>query len=116
MNTNTQKQRSEKLNTDFEPVFTEEQVYKIEDEYNTTWGVNRRIMMMVLSKSSKSITAMVDSILSEDETAEAYFSMIEQMDNYEQHLKGGIELAQAARARLLLVGQHIAGDEVETTE
>lgn len=116
MNTNAADQTNNKSDIAFEPAFTEEQVYKAEDEYNTTWGIKRRIMMLVLSKSGKSMADMLESMLSEDETAEAYFSMIEQLNDYEKHLKAGIELAQAATARLLMVAQHVAGNEVEPTE
>lgn len=97
----------------FAPAFTKEQAFKLEDEYNTTWGVNRRIMMMILSKSSDAMSDMLVSIISEDSAAETYFAMVEQISDYEQHLKYGIELAQSATARLLLVTQNIAGDEAE---
>jgi len=107
------KQNSDKLDIDFESVFTEAQIHEIEEKYDTTWGVNRRIMMVVLSKSGKSMTDILESMLSEDKVAETYFSMIKQLEDYEQHLKFGIELAQVAIARLLMVAQHAAGDEAE---
>ena len=90
---------------DIQPVFTEEQIDKIEGEYNTTWCVNRRMMLMVLSKSGESLVDILESTLSEDDPAETYFDLIEQITDYEEHLKTGIELAKAATARLLLVAQ-----------
>lgn len=95
---------------DFEPIFLEEQMYKIEAEYNTTWGVNRRIMMAMLSKSSKEIIGMVESMLKNDEKIETYFFMVEQLNEYEQHLKAGIGLVQAATSRLLMAGKYVAAD------
>ncbi|MEE7625244.1 hypothetical protein V3O24_03645 [Methylobacter sp. Wu8] len=104
------------FNINFDPVFTKAQVFKAEGEYNTTWGENRRITMMVLTQSGQNLVDNLTSMLAEDETADAYFSMIEQIGEYEQHLKNSIELTLAATARLLLVAQHVADNEAEPTE
>jgi hypothetical protein len=95
----------------FKPIFTEEQVHEMEDKYNTTWGVNRRILMMILTKNSDAMTEMVESIVSEDKEGGVFFTMVDSIKDYEQHLSAGLELAQAATARLLLIGGHVVGDQ-----
>ena len=90
----------------FEPVFTKEQGMSFEAAYNGTWGVNRRLMMMTLASSSEQlITAFADSVEDNDDTL---ITLIDQISNYGEHLKSGMELAEAAVARLLMVGQFIA--------
>jgi hypothetical protein len=34
--------------SNFQPIFTNEQVQEFEANYNETWGVSRRVMMMTL--------------------------------------------------------------------
>ncbi|MGZ8226584.1 MAG: hypothetical protein ACXWT3_08115 [Methylococcaceae bacterium] len=99
------------FNIDFDPVFTKEQVFKAEEEYNTTWGEKRRITMMTLTQSGQSLVDNLAAMLADDCAVESYFEMIRYIEDYEQHLKAGIELTMAATARLLMVAQHVAGDE-----
>jgi hypothetical protein len=98
---------------EFDAVFTEKDVFKIEGEYNTTWGVSRRIMMMVLSKSSADLSNIFKSIIADDDTGRVYFEMLEQIDDYKEHLKSGMELADAAAARLLMVATQVEDIDVK---
>jgi hypothetical protein len=110
MNESTQAQdgQAQQNTNSYEPIFTTEQVFRLEDEYNTTWGVSRRIMMAVLSKDSNTLADIAESSVTDDEEDNAYFTMIEQISDYEQHLNDGIELARAALARLFIAGQSVA--------
>lgn len=110
---NTADRAANQFNINFHPVFTKEQVFKAEEEYNSTWGVKSRIMMMVLSQSGQNLVDNLTSMLADDDAAEEYFEMIRYIEDYEQHLKAGIELTQSAIARLLMVAQYVAGDEAE---
>lgn len=107
---------ADSVNINFDPVFTKEQVLKAGEEYNATWGVKSRIMMAVLSKSGQNLVDTLTSMLAEDETGEEYFEMIRCIEDYEEHLKAGIELAQSAIARLLTVAQYVAGDDESSSE
>ena len=90
----------------FEPAFTKEQVLSFEETHNETWGVNRRLMMMTLARSSGQL---IDSFAdSADDSGDALFALIDQISDYGEHLNSGMELAEAAVARLLMVGQFIA--------
>ena len=90
----------------FEPVFTQEQVLSFEAANNETWGVNRRLMMMALARSSEQLTAAFAD--SAEDNGDTLFALIDQISDYGEHLKSGVELAEAAVARLLMVGQFIA--------
>ena len=90
----------------FEPVFTKEQVLSFEAAHNETWGVNRRLMMMALARSSEQLTAAFAD--SAEDNGDTLFALIDQISDYGEHLKSGVELAEAAVARLLMVGQFIA--------
>lgn len=96
---------------DFEPAFSEEEMYKSESEHNTTWGVNRRAMMVILSKSGREMVEMVESMAAEEEGMETFFEMIHLLSDYEQYLRAGLELVKTAQARLLMAGQCVAGDD-----
>jgi len=91
---------------DFEAVFTKAQVLSFEETHNETWGVNRRLMMMTLARSSDQLLAgFADSA---EDNGDVLFALIGQISDYSEHLKYGVELAEAAVARLLMVGQFIA--------
>ena len=96
-------------NNQFEAMFTQEQVYKIEAKYNETHGVSKRLMMMTLTKSHDELFKMVTDMLEDDSKSDAYFDLIAQIDEYKKHLEAGVEIAQAALARLMLVGDEITG-------
>lgn len=83
-------------NVDFEAVFTDSQLTINEAEYNETWGVKRRLMGIVMARSR--------SELMENATAETCLDLYDQISSYCDHLKAGLEIAEAACARLLVVG------------
>ena len=87
----------------FEPVFSMEQVSDLEDNYNETWGVSRRCAMFTLTKSK---TELLDGCKSANDD-EAFFSLIEKLTDYRKHLEAGIEIPDAAIARLLIVGDNL---------
>lgn len=87
----------------FEPCFTQDQVFETDGRYETTWGASRRTMLTVLAKSPEEITGILNEATKADETVEVYFQMIKEIDQYAGHLKNMLELADAAQARLLWV-------------
>lgn len=91
----------------FKPAFTDEQVKSFEANYNETWGVGRRITMIVLSRSS---TQLIDGFapMIVDDDGDACIQLIEQITDYRDHLQASVELAEAALARLLIVGEYAA--------
>ena len=46
-----------------------------------------------------------------NDDGELFMEMFEQINGYREQLKAGVEMADAAIARLLLVGQYIADRE-----
>lgn len=91
---------------DFEPVFTNEQVYQNEHAYNKTWGMKRRLTMVILARSKASL---VDGFRPDPETL---LAAIEQIAAYRDHLQAGAKMAASAMARLLIVGQIFADEEL----
>lgn len=95
---------------DFDPVFTQEQVFQLEDEYNTTWGEKRRLVMIALARTPAQLAEGFANI-----EPEAFSYLLDCFDDFKNHCKAGMELADCATARLLAVGMYIAnlheGDE-----
>ena len=88
---------------EFQPIFTDEQVEKFEADYNTTWGVKRRLMMIVLARSSF-------GLISDGWTrgnGDAFVAVFEAIADYRNHLRNGIKLAHSALARLQCVAAHL---------
>jgi hypothetical protein len=94
----------------FKAVFTDEQVKSFEAGHNETWGVKRRLLMMTMARSSKEMLENFAPLVT-DNDGDAFFELYEQIKDYRDHLKAGVEMADAAMARLLWVGQYIANRE-----
>lgn len=88
---------------DFKPAFTEEQVFQLEGEYNETWGEKRRLVMITLARTSEQLAAGFANI-----EPEAFSELLDCFDDFKNHCKAGMELADCATARLLAVGMYIA--------
>ena len=91
----------------FQPVFTEDQVRQMEANYNESWGVRRRLVMITLARSAAQLAEGFANI-----DGEAYSELLGHFDDFKNHCKAGIELAESASARMLAVGMYIA----DTTE
>ena len=63
-------------------------------------------MMMALASSSEHLTAAFAD--SAEGNSDTLIALIDQITDYGEHLKSGVELAEAAVARLLMVGKFIA--------
>lgn len=104
--TPTQKPAKPKKRPSFKAVFTDEQVKSFEADHNETWGVKRRLTMITLSRSSKQLMDGFAPMIAEDD-GEAFSSLLDQINDYRDHMKAGVELADAAMARLLWVGKYV---------
>jgi hypothetical protein len=107
---NTARRAAKKERPVFEPTFSDEQVNTFEANYNETWGVNRRLTMITLSRSSGQLIEGFASLITEN-NGDAFVSLIDQIKDYRQHLEDMTRLADTAAARLILVGQYIAEGE-----
>ena len=87
----------------FNPIFTNEQNSNFEQEYDKTWGTKRRLLMITLSRSSEELITAFDG----DEGTEVMTSLMEQLIDYEDHLKAGIELVESATCRLFAVANRL---------
>lgn len=106
MPTKTARSRKPKL-PKFQPVFTEDQVRQMEADYNESWGVRRRLVMIALARTAAQLAEGFAHI-----DGDAYSALLDQFDDFKNHCKAGIELAEGASARMLAVGMYIA----DTTE
>lgn len=87
----------------FEAIFTGEQVREMEENHNETWGVNRRLTMITLSRSKDQLK---EGFLTAGE--EVLVSAFDRIEDYKKYLNSSIELADAAMARLAIVAETIA--------
>jgi len=94
--------KSPEQSIEFEPVFTQEQVEKIEADYNQKWGVSRRLMMIVLARSGASLVARWTP-----GKGGAFVVMFEAIADYRNHLRAGVELADSALARLRSIAAYV---------
>lgn len=93
----------------FDAAFTLEQVESIESNYNARWRFKRRLMMAILSRSSQELLDGFPELAKNN--GEAYFEVIDQLEDYLDHLKSAVQLAESSLARLLLVEQYLTGKE-----
>ena len=91
----------------FDAAFTLEQVESIESNYNARWRFKRRLMMAILSRSSQELLDGFPELAKNN--GEAYFEVIDQLEDYLDHLKSAVQLAESSLARLLLVEQYLTG-------
>lgn len=91
----------------FQPVFTEDQVRQMEADYNESWGVRRRLVMITLARTAAQLAEGLRDI-----DGEAYSELLGHFDDFKAHCKAGMELAESASARMLAVGMYI----VDATE
>lgn len=93
---------------DFQPLMTESQVFESEAEYNETWGVKRRIMLMMLTRCRAD---MLDAYAKAGGGgADLYLEMIDHVREYRDHLRAGIELAETSMARLAGIAMAVGAD------
>lgn len=87
----------------FEAVFTGQEINDFEARLNEEWGAKRRLVMITLSRSSESLIDGFSPSIAEDGGA-VIMELMDQISDYQSHLKAGVEMAEAALTRLLLVG------------
>lgn len=95
-------QRPDLLN--FPPVWTNEQLKEIEANYEKTWGRFRRITQATLSRSGDQLLEGFGKV---EDAMTVVLDMVDEIKTYQDHLKSGIELTEAAIARLLCVAKHV---------
>ncbi|TXI75608.1 MAG: hypothetical protein E6Q43_03255 [Dokdonella sp.] len=91
----------------FKPVFTEDQVFQMEDGYNKSWGVNRWLVMISLARTAAQLGEGFKHI-----DGDAFTELLGHFDDFKHHCKAGMELAESATARMLAVAMYVA----ETSE
>lgn len=89
----------------FDAAFTLEQVESIESNYNARWRFKRRLMMAILSKSSQELLDGFPELAKNN--GEAYFEVIDQLEDYLDHLKSAVQLAESSLYRLVFVGEYL---------
>jgi hypothetical protein len=92
----------------FSPVFTEEQVFQIEANYNESWAVKRRLMMIALARTPAQLVEEFARI-----DGESFSELLGHFEDFKNHCKTAIELAEIASARMLDVGMYIIADTTE---
>jgi hypothetical protein len=88
---------------DFDAVLTNEEFQEYEATQNETWGVNRRIAMITLARSKAQLVGGFGKAGNTD----ALLEMIERVQDWSDHLKASIEMAEMASARLMAVASAI---------
>lgn len=88
-------------NIEFEPALTFADLECIEASYDKTWGVARRVMCAVFTRTREEL---VSGFTGDDENQETMFAIIDHITAYEEHMKAGAAMAQTAIARLLAAG------------
>mgnify|MGYP001603806160 CR=1 FL=1 len=104
----TKRTRAPKI-PNFKPLLTKEQVFEAEAKHNETWGVNRRLTMITLSRTRDELIEGFASIATNN--GDAFIELIEQITDYQEYLKTSIKFTECAIARLLAVGQYISEGE-----
>lgn len=89
----------------FDAAFTLEQVESIESNYNARWCFKRRLMMAILSRSSQELLDGFPELAKNN--GEAYFEVIDQLEDYLDHLKSAVQLAESSLNRLVFVGEYL---------
>ena len=74
----------------------------MEDQYNESWGVKRRIVQIALTKTPSQLAEGIEKT-----DAETYGTLLDCFNEFKEHCKAGIELAESASARMLAVGMYI---------
>ena len=85
----------------FEPLLSEEELYKAEDIHNEQWAVKRRLMAATLTKSS---TQLLDGFSDDMDTL---ISMIESNNEYREYLQASLEFVECANTRLAFVADQL---------
>lgn len=88
---------------DFEAVLSEQQVEEYERTQNTHWGARRRMALVSLLRNKQQL---VDGF-GEGDGPDALLDMIEDISDWQNHLKSQLELAEMAVARLAVVSSAI---------
>jgi hypothetical protein len=103
---------SSKVKINFKPVFTHEQLYKTEEAFqHQNLGISRRVSLAVLTQSKgKLLKSLKDDFYSHPEDSEdaLLFSMLEQVKQFREYSEVMLRYAQAAEARLLIIGQELS--------
>ena len=88
---------------DFQPVFTRDRVDALEEDYDTYWGARRRMVMIMLCSTADQRTERFAG-----ESDDAFMALMDHVIDFAGHCRAAAELADAATARLLIVGQRLA--------
>lgn len=86
---------------DFAAALTEQQMSEFGEP--DLFGVERRMVLATLARSGPQLMEG----FKDDAEGEVLLDLVDQMTEYEKHLKALLELTEAARARLLIVGLNI---------
>jgi hypothetical protein len=83
----------------FDSVLTDEQVMQYEDDYEKSWGPNRRIANIILARSREQL---IDGFKTSG-GVETLLDIIERASAWEKHCRASAEIAACAVARLIAV-------------
>ncbi len=83
---------------------SKEDVEAIEKNYHETWGVNRRLMNIILSSSSEELLQRHQE---DADAPENLLQSIELIAEYRDHLEAGVKAAKATLARLITMAAYI---------
>jgi len=93
----------------FEAAIDDNQVKEMEKQaQNKNHGITRRVALIALSRSKMQLIAGFGK---DDETRELLGDTIENIEHYIAHLKGVVEVMEAAQARLFCVAGTIATND-----
>jgi hypothetical protein len=84
---------------DFTALVTEAQIEESEREYNSIWGMRRRVMLISLARSRDQLLEGFGS----GDGPDTLLNMVEEINLYKDHLREGAEIADTAVSRLLCV-------------
>jgi hypothetical protein len=91
----------------FDATFTTEEVERIEAEYNTTWGVNRRVLLLAMTLSSEQ---MLEKLSKPGDNTESLLAIADAVIDYKEHLEGALTTVDSCLARIATVAQYETKD------
>lgn len=94
----------------FQPELSVEQFRQSESEYNRTWGVQRRMMLLTLTRTKDELA---QGFRDAADAGEFVAQMLEDLEAYKQHMRDGLNLTESAISRILIAASAAAIDPVE---
>ena len=93
--------------TDFLAVMTQKEIEEYENTQNESWGVKRRLAFITMARSK---TQLVEGF-GHDGGPDSLLNLIDEISDWSTHMKGHIEMAESACARLMIVASALIYSE-----